>query len=423
MLSKNMENKAINIGTHSVKALDSRQKQCAIRTELNDLGQNVFASHLLKKKYFAVPRNAANLTIARQEAAQANEGNDTVETTDYIPKIEDGRIKQLLLPYLQDYLSITPVPSLHVMDNLNKYSLAIGSYHKQCVQPVGAATANHGDPICAYRGYLKLIRNWIPKYQKLAVAEFESPVILITARCENMNISSSYVSVGLPPLTAIGGFIHTIERRIGKSLPFGFGIQNFGRSVTSVKRGSSTIKGIPSVVKPEKIALFTDEITTNAEVAFILKSDDPETLNAVQKMSKKMNRFSGGVLWDIKVKMVSSVADYYWYQKDQDPTLIAHVKLPEDIDYKNNLKADQLTVYQQWEHENPIFSGFIKSITLNYRLIQSGYALLNEPVLDDKARSNSKLHAWAEPVFSLIELGNEPTFFKLTQKDNLFIWS
>lgn len=412
----------INFGSHSVKALDSRQKQCAIRTELKDLGHRVFASHLLKTKYFAVPNNAALLPVARQEAIEANE-KTLAEIGEHIPNIEDGKIKQILLPYQNDYIAVTPVPNLNIMANLNQYSLAIGSYHKQCIQPVGAATANHGDPVCANRGYLKLIRNWVPKYQATRVAEFESPVILITARCEGMNISSSYVAMGLPQLTAIGGFIHTIERNVGKSLPFGFGIQYFSSKLaTTVRKGTATTKGTPSQVNPEKQMLFSDEITTNAEIAFILKANDPETLKAIQEFSKLMNRFSGGTLWDIKVDLVTSVSDYFWYQADSDTTPLMNIKLSEEVDYKSNLKDDLLEKYEQWESQNPTFSGFIKSLSLNYRLIQSGYALLDEPKKDDKSRSESKLHAWAEPVFSLIELGNNPTFFKLSQNDSLFIW-
>lgn len=416
----NMTNSVkMNIATHAVKSLDSRQKQSGLRAELPDLGEKVFASHLLKKEYFAAPNNAALLPDARQEAVEANAMQND-EVGDFFPKIEDGRIKQVLLPFLNDYLSVTPTPSLNVINTLNKYALAIPYLYKQCVQPVGAATANHGDPICANRGHIKLVHNWIPKHQQVDLAQFNEPVILITARCENMNVSSSYVATGLPALTAIGGFIHTIERYTEMSLPFAFGIQQLSTQTRGrAKRGTAT--AIVAVNK-DKPVIFTDEITTNAEIAFALKNTDPDLLGMVRNFAKQMNRFAGGTLWDINVTLTKSVADYFWYQSDNDPTPMSNIKVGDEVDYKQILDDETLVTYRNWEAENPIFSGFINSLAVNYRLIQSGYALLNEPVLDDMARSESKLHAWAESVFSLIELGNKPTFFQLTHKDNLFLW-
>lgn len=417
-----MNAEKIFVGTHAVKALDSRNKQSALRVELNDLGNDVFASHLLKTRYYAVPNNAANLTVARLEAEQANaDQRDISEYGTAIPKIQDGKVKQILLPFLDDYLSVTPVPSLHVMDLVNQYSLSFNTFMKHCIQPIGASTANHGDPVCANRGFMKLIRNWIPKSNPRASAIFNQPVIIIKARCENMNISSSYVAMGLPQLTAIGGFVHSLERHVGVSLPFAFGIQYFNsRQATTVKRGSVQIKKANDT---HKNVIATDEITVNAQIAFALNANNPDTLAKIQDYAMRLNRFSGGTLFDVSVQLTDCVDGYYWYQKDSDPTSIQNLKTPEDIDYKLNItNAEILQKYSAWEEKYPLFSNFLKSLNFNYRLIQSGYALLNEPVNDDLARSDSKLHAWAEPVFSLIELGNQPDFFELNTRNNLFIW-
>lgn len=414
-----MENKVkINVATHSLKVLDSRNKQTAIRTELNDLGNRIFASHLLKTKVFASPFNAALIRDARAEAVQVNEGN--IQFEKHIPRIEDGKLKQLLIPFQNDYLSITPSPNLHVIESLNKYRMAIHSYHKQCLQPVGAAITNHGDPLISFRGYLNLVRNWIPKYHP-EKTKFNKPVILIQARCENMNVSSSYVSTGLPQLTAIGGFIHTIERALNIKLPFGFGIQFF-KDVGTVKKGVAVGRDSNSKSNAHKNVLFCDEITANTEIAFVLGACDSILLQQVKDFSKTMNRFSGGCLFDIRVSMTDEVDGYFWYEADSDPTPLDQVKISDEVDYKHNLKPEFLDDYINWENENPAFSGFLKCTSLNYKLIQAGYALLNEPTVDPMARSESKLHAWAEPVFTLIQLTNSPSFFTLNQKDNLFIW-
>lgn len=416
-----MNDNKIMVGTHSVKALDSRNKQSALRVGLKNIGDDIFGSHLLNTRYYAVPRNAADIKTARLEAVQANA--DAVSLEEYgtfIPKIQDGKIKQVLLPYLNDYLSLTPTPSMHIMDMLNQYSLSFGSYMKHCVQPIPASIANHGDPVCAQGGYLKLVRNWVPKSIPSQAAEFPHDVIIIKARCENMNISSSYVSMGLPQLTAIGGFVHSLERQVGASLPFAFGIKPFHHNVTAIKRGTVQIK---KSTDPSKPVIISDEITVNAEIVLALNINDPLIYEKLQAYSKKINRFAGGALFDLTVELSNHVEGYYWYEKDNDPTPNAQVKLPDDMDYKANISdAQVLQKYLEWESEYPAFSGFLKSLNFNFRLIQSGYALLNQPVPDDLARSESKLHAWGEPVFSLIRLGSQPDFFELDTSDGLYIW-
>ena len=54
------------------------------------------------------------------------------------------------------------------------------------------------------------------------------------------------------------------------------------------------------------------------------------------------------------------------------------------------------------------------------KAIQSGYAFLELLTQRDNARS--RLHAWAEPIFSLIEIGDQPDFFKLKQTEFGVIW-
>lgn len=411
----------INAATHSLKILDSRNKQTAIRSKLNNLGHSIFASHLLPIKYFASPSNAADIKIARIEALEANEKKLTIEQIgEYIPSIEDGKIKQVLLPFENDYISITPTPNLHVIENLNQYGWAIRSNQKQCIQPIPAAITNHGDPLITNRGYVNLIHNTIPKLKKRVNTCFDSAVIIITARCEGMNVSSSYVSTGLPHLTAIGGFIHSIERALNINLAFGFGIKAFDHS-SSNKKGHSYFKNLKNMTKAADTILITDEINCNAEIAFIFNQSDQETLEKIKNHVENVNRFAGGSLFDVDVNLTNSIDGYFWYMRDPEEN-IDLIELPEELDYTKNLQSDFVEKYQIWESEFPNFASFLKATFLNYKLIQSGYALLNVPKVDRVSRADSRLHAWGEPVFSLILLGNEPTFFQLEQNNGLFIW-
>lgn len=303
-----MKATTIMTGTHSIKALDSRNQQSAIRAKLADLGDHVFASHLLDAKLLAAPTNAAQIALARAEAEELNQSGAT--WAEHFPVIEDPRIKQLLVPYNEDYIAVTPLPNLNVIDQLNKYSFAIPWVMKHCVQPVPGARANHGDPICANAGVVKLVRNWIPKSLP-DKAVFTQPVVVITARCESMNISSSYVATGLPQLTAIGGFVHNIERLVKEKITFAFGIQHYNAGQTSsCKKGLATKRKATNLAAPQ---LFTDEITVSTNIAIALCSDNvPELFNKVRDIKNRLQRFSGGSLFDVTIKLTDQVEGFYW---------------------------------------------------------------------------------------------------------------
>lgn len=411
--------KNIIVATHSIKVLDSRIQQGPIRTQIDNLGEGVFASHLFPIEYFAAPMNPNLLSQARGEANAANmHGKSLADYGEHIPDLMDGRTKQLLLPYQGRYLAITPAPSLNVMFKLNKYSNLIQSSHKHCLQPVLANTVNHGDPVCAYAGYVTLFRNSISKIGPLE-HELEDDVIIIEARCEQMNVSSGYVSMGLPNLTAIGGFVHTIERKLECSIPFAFGIQYFDLDERNNEVKSNSHTSASGFYKPRR---FINEIKVNTSIAFALKLNHDWAFDVIKKEANSFNRFCGGVLFDVRVSRTKKLKNYSWYNTSSIPeSLSEYGRISQSGvgDAIMGVKAGQAGIEYLKEHHASFF-GYLSALANDFKLIQSGYVLLNEPRETYKSRAD--LHAWAEPVFSLIQLKNKPSFFSLQQQNRLFIW-
>lgn len=372
------------IATHSVKSLDSRLKQTAIRSKITMPIHGLLSSYLLEPKFYASPSNAANIRTDREAVALANAENATVESLGYVlPDIEDGRLKQVLLPYHGDYVAVSPVPSLGIMDAINKSHVPF--YHTQTICSILAATTNHGDPVASSYGRIKLINNHV--YRQNYECLLDEKVVLITANCQDMNVSSCYVSTGLPALTGIGGFVHVLERSTGLNLPFGFGITNI--SERGSKKGTNSAKDTPKDKKAMH-NLILNEINVNADIAIVVRVKDQSEADLVIEASKTMHRCAGGSMFGTQAKYTNILPILSWYQSDDDP-----VKLND-------------------------FEKMIESQKNGYKFIHSGYAFLEDPTHRDKGRA--ALHAWAEPLFSLIKTGKEPSFFELKDYGHYLNW-
>lgn len=190
------------------------------------------------------------------------------------------------------------------------------------------------------------------------------------------------------------------------------------------KKGTNYRKGNQELAKAHKMNLISDETTASANIAIALEARSSHLTTAmVRNAFKKITRFCGGMLFDVSVVETKKVDNYYWYHADTDPTPLQNIQVDQEVDYKSRLNLENVPIYKEWEQANPIFSGFLKALNFSsYRLIGSGYALLHEPQHDTYSRADSKAHAWAEPVFSLIELGNTPYFFKYKEESHLLMW-
>lgn len=373
------------IATHSVKSLDSRLKQTAIRSKITMPIHGLLSSYLLNPlKFYAASKNAANIRVDRAAVEQANADGVTVEDLGYVlPDIEDGRLKQVLLPYHDDYVAISPVPSLGIMDAINQANVPF--YHRHTICSILAATTNHGDPVASSYGRIKLIKNNVLEQSNECL--LDEKVVLITANCQDMNVSSCYVSTGLPALTGIGGFVHVIERNVGLHLPFGFGITNI--SERGSKLGKNTAKDTPNDKKTIP-NLILNEINVNADIAIVLRVKNEDEANLIIDTAKTMHRCAGGSMFNVNVKYTNALPIFNWYQSDDDL-----------------LKLND-------------FEKMIESQKNGYKFIHSGYAFLENPTPRSKGRA--ALHAWGEPLFSLIKTGEEPSFFKLNNHGHYLNW-
>lgn len=377
------------IATHSNKALDARMKQEPIRARIAVSNPAIFASHLLPLRYFAAPFSAADIRDERELAAESNSQHVTLDEIGIeLPDIQDGRIKQVLVPYLNDYAAVTPVPSLAVMTALNEEKLA--NHHWHCLQPVSAAASNHGDPVAAKAGFIKLQHN--KTEGDMYSGRFHKSHVLFTAEVQNLNLSSCYVSMGLPALTGIGGAVHVLERETGLSLPFGFGIKNV-QAITHASRGTNSHR---TALKHQKAmpAVISNEITGSAEIALILECDDAENAGIIMAACEKLHRIGGGTVFNSQAQYVT------------DKTLPAYFWFASFDGFQTENWTDYMTAINQH----------------GAALVQSGYAMLEQPTPKKLARNYP--HAWAEPVFSLLKLNSPPDFFTLQHVEgDCLMWS
>lgn len=370
------------IATHSLKSLDSRLKQSPIiaRT-FSKVPSDLLSSDLLPVKFFASPTNAADIKYSRLLAMTANDEQKTITDVGVsLPEIMDGRIKQVLIPYHHDYCAITPVPNLAVIEAINESDSDSYVWHN--LQPVKAGATNHGDPIASKVGNIKLLKNWLPKHLPDGhTVNSQTLLFLITTTVHNINVSSAYVSTGLPALTGIAGYVHVLERDTGLHLPFGFGIKNVS-GVREAKLGTnSNFKTAKANLA--KRAVITNEITATAEIAVVLKISSQSDAAKLVEAVKKVNRICGGSVFELQAGLTGELPAFFWYQKNSDPA------------------------------KPTCFEDFINAHNQGVKLIQSGYAFLELPINKENARH--ALHAWAEPIFSLVEVGGIPDFFSLTQ--------
>lgn len=375
------------LATHSVKALNSRMQQSAIRAALTQqLPPETFSSQLIPVKYFAAPTNAAEIRTFRELAEYENSQQTTIdEIGTVLPTIEDGRITQVLLPYADDYVSITPVCSLGLMNAVNGAKLERS--HMQAIQPVVAAIGNHGDPVCAFKGYTKLINNWISKEPEEST--LESPVVLLTGRCERIVLANGYIASGLPALTAIGGAVHVLERQTGLNIPFAFGIKN-RTGFQDAKLGQLNNREHRTNTDTGKKAIFSYEVTANADIAIALKFESLADAERLIEACKALQRLAGGHLFDVEARVTTEIPGYNWYNEIKDP------------------------------YQCSTFDQFINVVNEGYSLVQTGFALLEIPTSKKMARLNP--HAWAEPIFHLFSLGQLNTFFKLDSSETVIYW-
>jgi len=372
------------IGTHSFKTKNSKIKQKSISANiLSEVENGYLCSKTinLKRKYFALPKSAAEMKKFREAAV------DCQSNPVFLPEIEDPNIPQLLVPLKNwqndEYLTVSPAYSSGVVHEIYLRSKDL-NLSNHIVQPTPAAMANHGEAILLQAGRLKVFKRGI---SDMKISRWKGNFVKMECTVVNMNISSGGLSVGFPALTAIKGFVHTIERECGKSLRFAVGFKKIEHS--SGKKSSNNMR--KALMKEMKRPLICiDEITARAKIVLLIESSEKDD-EIAEYLRKKATRIAGGSLFDIEVDICKETkAPDAVYLKDVSKRLRAS---------SDSLKSALNLYHFKGKREG----GWVQK-NRKYTIVQSHYALLEEPKSKNKVRNRNYPHAFAEPVFSIVRL-------------------
>jgi hypothetical protein len=367
----------VMLGTHSVKLFDARIKQQSlIANIIADIPHYLVCSKTveLRQKYWNLPVNAADL---KKEFTDKSE-----RIPDFAPSV-----KQVLLPYKDSYIAVAPVPSAGLIHEMYQRVRERKYFNKTWViQPTPQAIGNHGETLVRQGGRVRMLYAFtrLPK-------ETIQPIDCVAIRFKvyHANVSSGFVSCGMPSIASVGGLVHAIERDFGGEIEFAVGYRDIEVS------DSATLGSQRQGDKSRKV-LITSEVVANLDVTLLLRSDKGGLYEYMQ--DNQINRFAGGSVFEcrlvdaVDVKFLQSVK----VKSDKRDTLNSAITL-----YKSGLR----------KHKTP------------YTLLHSGYALLEEPKPRDNAR-NGCLSAWAEPVFSIVRLVdlNNDCWFSRKEQDGLVLW-
>ncbi|MEL0637628.1 hypothetical protein V6259_12745 [Marinomonas sp. TI.3.20] len=390
------------ISTHSPKLFNARIDSNALAAEiLHPVPNGIICSQTvnIKNRFWSAPKNAADIKKWREIIAELP-ANHVMTTS--LPAIRDPHLKQVLLPndnWREDeYVSVSPVASMGV---INETYLRLGTqsmpFKKWVIQPTPAALANHGDVMLKQGGIVRLMRRGLVQIKEPNI--WKGSFVQLTARCDNMNISSGMMSVGFPAISAIGGFIHSIERKVGIEMEFACGFKSLSWSEgvprctlhkTSSQSSIGRMKGRAIEPKP---GYTTEEITATGQIVILIRSSaDQNDLKTLVKVLNSSNRLAGGRLFDIDVSIVENgVAPEANYIFDASTDIVC--------DTQTDALQASLNMYKLGGEWREGLGWYQKGN--GYTLNHSGYAYLEEPCEKTNVRNNYH-HAWAEAAFSLI---------------------
>lgn len=384
------------IATHNPKTLNSKLKQAPICAVVAPAHPHFLHSgNVHGRELFAAAQNAADTKAARGMAENAG----LVETS--IPQPTDGKIKQLLLPYLDDYVALSPVPSLKIMDELYERTKELRESKqppylfskKAIIQDSAVASNNHGDPVAAHGGKLWVISQHVYPVKPEKLLTFSTDGVLITADVQGLQVSSNYVQSGMPAITAIGGLVHVLERQTGQKLSFAVGFGETHDTIHQTAKKTGTVKG-----GKYTIDLNTEETTVNTMVYIFVATDNPAP---VQDAAQKIKRIAGGTAWNITADPVTT--------EHQVP--IVRWLNPLVVDTAPH--ADTLYAYIEQKRTNPATTA----------IVQNGYVMLHEPFEHPYSRADSKMFAWAEPVHCMCSVEYAITsLWQLKIRGNFLCW-
>lgn len=444
------------LATHHLKLLDPTLKLKAIQKVIDfEVPKHLICSKNidLRQLLWACPNNAADIRIWREESAKALPlvKDGTYQFTEQFPTEFDGHMKAVLLPTVDNvegyqkkndipYISTTPVPSLGVVHEVFKRTFETGKSSNlvdHVLQSNAMSLSNHGETLLMQAGHYRAFNAHIPAKKYLSQTDFDyisesidDSFMMLTARIEKMNANSGLIAEGLPSITAIGGFVHMLERETMQNISFAVGVKSVDiqegkqRYVDqSVKNKANLRKGVLSNVRATMA-----ETTATVELVLLLKTDNlPDSTNVydlVNILEKEQYRIAGGVVWDQQV-LFESLDEYQFinvkwlyspkhFQNkidryfDQNPTITVHQKTTDKetitFERKPDLLDCAIELHHTYEKGN------------SYSIVSNGYIYLEEPHERYGIRTNGYDHAFSETAFCLVNISNETDFSTLFWK-------
>ena len=396
-------------GTHSVNILDARLKQDSVSARpIGKVPAELICSQTinLRREIWAMPINAAQI----RQAMDALASDAPPQYSESLPAFQDGRIKQVLLPYQGGYIAAAPVLSAGVCWEISRRTFHLPRV-TWAVQPNAAARSNHTELLLKQGGNLELLKTRIVPYKPTRL-DFYSETVLIQFSVTAANVAGGMGAVGIPAMAAVGGLVHALERGFGAEIEFAVGYcPDFNYTLTAQK-GSNIHK---SAAKNDrhKLAVFTDEIKGGGQVALLLRS--PKAGLTTFMKEKPFNRFAGGAVFEYKAEVCNGQEILAAFVNDDSEEL----KSTMETDGKDALSA-ALKLYQTGLHRHGDmveYKKFSKPRSINH----SGYALLERPTERPNAREGYPA-AWVEPVFTAVTLSDNICWWYRQESNNLVCW-
>lgn len=403
------------IVTHSNKFLKPESTVTGlVKSEHLEVPANLVCSNHVRKakKYWAHPHCAKYYREAKELAEQANSEN---KADNNFPNFLDKYCKQMFLKTKDGFIIHTPLHSLAFLDEISTcikdlyFNEGHNSfdYFPHQIAPAGLSLANRGELALKNYGRFRMKRVYIPKKPPLNNINLDEnrQYVFFEGNVENANLNASFISAGLPSLTAVGGIVQLLEVELKEdSIPFAFGVRN-GDISRSGKKGVDFRhkKAVPKLECTEINGYFEFCIVLDV-TDFKKKSADKvksrvlkKKLTKIEDCLLKVRRLAGGPIFNCKVSRKIET-NYAFVVKDE-----------ESIDIANHT-------------ENPVHY-IIKN---NLTLITAGYALLEKPkerknVRNSNLNDKEHLHSFTEPLFCSVSFSNvlnEKSFFKREIGDN-----
>jgi hypothetical protein len=316
--------------------------------------------------------------------------------------ITDVKTKQITVSYNNnmDNLAITPMTAiglyyeLYNRENALESSIFGNKLMDLCIEFNSRSLSDYNEVIQVMDGHVKAFITPDIKIQSLSVPhsiDLDKNCFGLTIQLKNANLSSNMIAVGLPSITAIGGFFMYMEQRTGIQADFAIGIKRTNKNILDELYGKKTkLRGLRG------FASSIDQKNGDIELTFIIRCKSLEETEYLKTWIQTNDfKIAGGEV--VSKKIADNIQDDCCWLYEADPSTVqSDMKQRDVLDIPCNADAlDYALILNRTNHYNS---------ENKYTITANGYAFLGNPEFDPYSRAQSGLHVWAEVIFSVIYL-------------------